>query len=120
MSRKSKQEEYYQFVEWCAKPSSFRKASSLPKTQKQLAQELAVSEVVLSKWKNKETFDEDVKLARVNWGRSLTSEVIYALYLRGTGQSKRGNVEAINLWIDLVEPDWNKQDGEYEPEDVGY
>jgi hypothetical protein len=46
----------------------------------------------------------------MQWAKSLTSDVIYGLYLRGTGQSKGCTAKVFKLWMDWVEPDWNEKE----------
>lgn len=89
-----------QFKSWLASPKKFRK----PATQSEVAKQLDVAQMTLSKWKDDPDFmDGVVKLARKR-ARKHTPFVIEALR-EGVA---RGNVRAMKLWLQYVE-EWSEK-----------
>jgi transcriptional regulator with XRE-family HTH domain len=92
---KIKISEYEQFIAWSALPSNVR----IPATQKELAQQLNVTEATLSHWKDKEDYPKRKMELMKKWSKDGTPDVIDALLYK----AKRGDVRAIELWIKYVE-----------------
>lgn len=71
-----KEAEYLLFIEWVATPLFER----TPKTQKELALQLKVSEPTLSNWKDRTGFWKKVEKSNSKWGKFRTADLMGALY----------------------------------------
>ena len=87
--------EYKQFVEWLALPVKERE----PKTQKELAEQLGLSEWTLSQWKLRDGFWPEVEAIRKGWGKGKTTEVLNGLYQKALS----GNASEVKLWMQIME-----------------
>lgn len=96
-----KDSEYLQFVEWCSLPNALRE----PKTQKQLAKKLKVSEVILSEWKKKDNFWDLVRANIKDWAKGKTPEVVQAIFNGALMYGESGQAANAKLWLQWVD-DW--------------
>lgn len=92
------------FKQWLATPSWER----APKTQKELAKELNVNYVTLSKWKDKEFMDDVVTIVRKEI-RNNTADVLHSI----VREAKNGSFSHAKLYLEYVEK-WNIQSNQEE------
>lgn len=88
--------EYLEFIHWIATPDEFRE----PKTQRELAEKFGVGEDVLSDWKKRDGFWEEVKRKIRSWGQDKMPDILDALYREIT---KTGRAAEVKLWLQYVE-----------------
>ena len=90
--------EYAQFIKWIATPSVLR----IPKIQGELEKEFVVSQGLLSKWKKRDGFWDEVRLEMKVWAKDKTPNVIQAIYQIIIKQGK-GSPQAAKLWLQYIE-----------------
>lgn len=114
-----KDAEYLLFIEWCGTPLYER----TPKTQKDLATQLGVTEATLSDWKKRKGFYDKVAKHTRQWGRFRTSDLIGALYTQ-IASSRKPAGRDLMVWLQYVEKfnpkllleDETPLDRKYDPE----
>jgi hypothetical protein len=94
--RALKQAEYYLFTRWMATPRTIR----TPKTQGGFSDLYKVGHDTLARWKKEDQFWDDVQRSVRDWTQEYTPNVIYSVYL----QTQAGNVHAMKLWFDYIDP----------------
>ncbi len=86
--------EFLQFVQWFATPKQFRK----PKTQKEFAKLILISEDTLTNWKNNKAFFSLFQIAVQKWMVNHVPEVIGGLYSKA---SNEGNAKEVEMFLKL-------------------
>jgi len=93
------------FKLWLATPSTER----IPSTQQELAIQLGVHPVTLSKWKDKQFMDSVVELVH-NHMRQYTVDVVHSIVLH----AKAGSYQHARLFLEYIES-WSKEQIHTEP-----
>jgi Helix-turn-helix of insertion element transposase len=81
--------EFMRFAQWCGTPRRLRQ----PSTQKELAEEIGVSQDTLTDWKTHPAFWPLVTETVVNWMREKVPDVIGGLYEKAVNKGSAKEVE---------------------------
>ncbi|MDR3642527.1 MAG: phBC6A51 family helix-turn-helix protein [Candidatus Doudnabacteria bacterium] len=93
--------EFMRFAQWCGTPRRLRQ----PFTQKELAEEIGVSQDTLTDWKNHPDFWPLVKETVVSWMRAKIPDVIGGLYERA---ANKGSAKEVEFFLRLAGMDMDK------------
>ena len=87
--------EFSEFVRWTALPEPLRE----PKTQKKLADVYGVGADVISDWKKRNGFWNEVRAHLKDFGKERTPDVLYGLFRK----AREGNAAEVKLWLQYFE-----------------
>lgn len=110
MKLMEKPNEYEQFIQWSALPTTERD----PATQKELALKLNVAEPTLSDWKKREDYYPRLRECIRIWAKDRTANVVQGLYQRAR---KTGDPSAAKLWLQAFDEFVEEQKVSLSPQD---
>ena len=94
--------EFMRFAQWCGTPRRLRQ----PFTQKELAEEIGVSQDTLTDWKTHPDFWPLVKEMIIRWMRAKIPDVIGGLYEKA---ANKGSAKEVEFFLRLAGMDMDKR-----------